>query len=363
MLKEIKIAGGGIAGLVSAINLKRAGFEVFIFEKEKKIGNHYPKNPQLLPNWFSKKNILEEIAECGIKIKFLREIKEIEIKLPYQKIEIVSKKEPIGYVVLRGGKGSLEDNLRKIAEKAGVKFVNNFFVKEKDFQKFNIVAIGKSKILTIGYGQVFKGNFNPKKLIVSLDPKYSPSLGYCYLFPFSEKKAILKISKKFAEKISLKENLAKFKKEVLKSNEEFLYDFWTKRSFKIPKKAKINNTLFVGEAAGFQDPLFRFGLRYAIISGYLAAKAIIEGKNYDLLWKKLLLPEFKKINLFREIFEKIKKEGFKNLPPLPKTIQFEKIKNLWNSKKVSFILRVIKANPFFLKKEVLFLLEKLFLEL
>jgi len=31
--------------------------------------------------------------------------------------------------------------------------------------------------------------------------------------------------------------------------------------------------LYTGEAAGFQDALFGFGLRYAMLSGHLAARA------------------------------------------------------------------------------------------
>ncbi len=42
----------------------------------------------------------------------------------------------------------------------------------------------------------------------------------------------------------------------------------------------------VGEAAGFQDYLWGFGIRYAIISGNLIAKSIIEGVDYEMLWKK-----------------------------------------------------------------------------
>src|SRR3989344_4881005 len=49
--------------------------------------------------------------------------------------------------------------------------------------------------------------------------------------------------------------------------------------------------LLVGEAAGFQDKLFGFGIRFALISGILAATSFIEIKNYDDLWK----PEFMRL--------------------------------------------------------------------
>ena len=38
--------------------------------------------------------------------------------------------------------------------------------------------------------------------------------------------------------------------------------------------------LYVGEAAGLQDLLWGFGIRYALRSGYLAAKSLIEDRDY-----------------------------------------------------------------------------------
>jgi flavin-dependent dehydrogenase len=44
--------------------------------------------------------------------------------------------------------------------------------------------------------------------------------------------------------------------------------------------------LYTGEAAGLQDFLWGFGMRYAINSGYYAAQSIIHGKDYEQLIKK-----------------------------------------------------------------------------
>lgn len=63
----------------------------------------------------------------------------------------------------------------------------------------------------------------------------------------------------------------------------------------IPKTAIKGGHLLVGEAAGFQDVAFGFGIRYVILSGYLASKSIIEKINYDKLWKEMFLDELKKL--------------------------------------------------------------------
>ncbi|PIP23787.1 MAG: hypothetical protein COX36_01400, partial [Candidatus Nealsonbacteria bacterium CG23_combo_of_CG06-09_8_20_14_all_38_19] len=44
----IKIAGAGVAGLTTAINLAKAGYEVVVHEKFPSVGGHYKENPQLL---------------------------------------------------------------------------------------------------------------------------------------------------------------------------------------------------------------------------------------------------------------------------------------------------------------------------
>jgi flavin-dependent dehydrogenase len=51
--------------------------------------------------------------------------------------------------------------------------------------------------------------------------------------------------------------------------------------------AAIGARLYVGEAAGFQDALFGFGLRYALISGHLAGRAYARGhpSDFEQAWR------------------------------------------------------------------------------
>ena len=54
---------------------------------------------------------------------------------------------------------------------------------------------------------------------------------------------------------------------------------------RIPKIERAGR-LLVGERAGLQDALAGFGLRYAMISGALAARSILEGLHYESLLRK-----------------------------------------------------------------------------
>ena len=56
-------------------------------------------------------------------------------------------------------------------------------------------------------------------------------------------------------------------------------------NFHLKRNATSNGARFVGEAAGFQDYLFGLGLRYALTSGSLAARSILESRDFDELWK------------------------------------------------------------------------------
>jgi flavin-dependent dehydrogenase len=54
----------------------------------------------------------------------------------------------------------------------------------------------------------------------------------------------------------------------------------------LTRSACRGRVLLAGEAAGFQDALWGFGIRYALLSGHLAARALLSGADYDCLWKR-----------------------------------------------------------------------------
>jgi flavin-dependent dehydrogenase len=69
--------------------------------------------------------------------------------------------------------------------------------------------------------------------------------------------------------------------------------------------------LRVGEAAGFQDALWGFGIRIAIDSGVAAARAILENRNYDSLWKEALYPLLETSKVNRMIFNNLGNRGYR----------------------------------------------------
>lgn len=80
-------------------------------------------------------------------------------------------------------------------------------------------------------------------------------------------------------------------------------------SFSLKNNFKKNNNLFVGEAAGLQDVLWGFGMKYAFTSGFLAARSIINGENYEKKAKERFSNKLKSSLVNRFLWERA---GFGN---------------------------------------------------
>ena len=83
-------------------------------------------------------------------------------------------------------------------------------------------------------------------------------------------------------------------------------------NFLYPSTARNGRILFAGEAAGFQDALWGFGMRYAMLSGHLAARALIEKmpERYERLWKKRLGGIMRTSIVNRYFYERLGDTGY-----------------------------------------------------
>ncbi|MEM2955060.1 MAG: NAD(P)/FAD-dependent oxidoreductase [Candidatus Nanoarchaeia archaeon] len=328
-----KILGAGISGLTSAINLAKNGEDVIVYEKRPKVGMKMKPNFQLFGNWDTSDDIIDHLKSFGVDINYQTKLDRIIFYSPNLKhtAQLYSSSRPVGYTVIRGGKNSLECYLAKQAKKLGVKIITNFNKRIKA----DIIAAGSKRLDGVGYGSIFKGRFDKKTAIVLFDYNYAPG-GYAYILPHSKRIATVAIAMRpwdnpqnMFQKLISEHKI--FKEHLV--NSKLLYNFSGFINFSIPNTAIEGNSLLVGEAAGFQDAAFGFGMRYAIYSGYLASKSILERKNYDELWKKAFLHELKKTLKIRYVLEKI---GNNFLNRLIKNIgerDIEEFTNIWNSER------------------------------
>src|SRR5262249_17773860 len=80
--------------------------------------------------------------------------------------------------------------------------------------------------------------------------------------------------------------------------------------FDLTRSTTVEYRRYVGEAAGFQDYLFGFGIRYALLSGALAARSIIEGVNYDKLCRDCLRSQLRTSLVNRYWYEFLGQSGY-----------------------------------------------------
>lgn len=300
---EINIAGAGLGSLTSAINLAKNGYKVKVYERNKDVGLRHHGDFQGLPNWTMRKDILLCLKEMNIEKFPYYELKEVELYLHKSNCIYIKSKIPLAYLVKRGGENSIDFALRDLAIKNKVEILFN-----KKAENCQIIGTGPKKVSGIAHGITFKTNSDDKKILMVSDELTGK--GYAYLFIINGEGTLCTVLFEQFEraKLCLEKTINIFKQltDIEIKNEKKFGGFG---NFFIPKSAIVNGKFLIGESAGFQDYLFGFGMKYAIFSGYFSAKAIIENKNYDKLWKDAFLDELKVSVVNRYIFRRLSDKG------------------------------------------------------
>ncbi len=166
---------------------------------------------------------------------------------------------------------------------------NSTYGKEKP----DINATGAKYSHCIGYGQHFVDVEETETIYVLQNHKYCP-FGYMCILPYSNNEATLILGNFNPSKKSLlKENYQRVLNDIPQFRDytngaSVKYDLHGVGNFGIPSTSKNGSTILVGERAGFLEAYRGYGVHNAIISGYLAALSIVNGSDYDKLWKEML---------------------------------------------------------------------------
>jgi flavin-dependent dehydrogenase len=261
-----------------------------------------------LENWSSEEDVLEQLARCGIAPSF--EFHAVSRGVAFDawgaRYRIESDK-PLYYVVRRGWhEGTLDRSLLTLAQALGVDVRFSDRLKRVDGNA--VLASGPRVADAIAVGYVFDTDMNDGDWIC-FDQKLAP-LGYAYLLVHggrgtlascmfagfkSQAECVARTVAAFQERVGLTMRNAR--------------RFGGYANFRVPRTAVQGGHLVIGEQAGFQDALAGFGMRYALRSGILAARSIIEGVDYTALWHRELLPPLKAGIANRFIFNTIGDRG------------------------------------------------------
>lgn len=302
MVGKIKILGAGISGLTASINLAKGGFDVTVFEKSSSVGSRFHNDFQGLENWSDETDALQILKNLSLKTDFWnRGFKKASIYTDLKKEYTAKDADNLFYLVQRGPQDSLDENLKNQALDAGVEIKFNSKITGDECDIIATGVYGKKPVGVVK-GIVFDTD-SEDSIILILNDKLAFK-GYSYLLVADGKatlacvviKDLSKANSCFKNSFEAFSKLKNFKIENKRS-------FAGYGTFALNESNKQNRKLFVGEAAGFQDLFLGFGMKYALLSGYAAAKSIMKEKDYDMIWRELFLDKQKTSAANRLIYE------------------------------------------------------------
>ncbi len=281
---QIRIIGAGPSGLCAAINLARAGCHVTVYERQDEVGRRFHGDFQGIENWSTPVDFIDALHTMSIAPAFFCRPQwggELRMRGGYG--GAVRSPKPLFYLTLRGSmEGSLDRSLKAQALDAGVTLK---FGCRRDLGDAHIIAAGPARPNVMASGVVFRTDL-PDTVTAVLHNAIAPA-GYAYLLVQDGRATLATVYyRRFRKAAAHLERATGYFQAQRPFSMEGARPFTGYGNFYPVRSAVHRHRLYVGEAAGFQDFLFGFGIRYALMSGYLAARSIIEGRSYDLLWRE-----------------------------------------------------------------------------
>lgn len=308
----VEIAGAGPSGLAAAITLAKAGRRVVVHEAQREVGSRFLGDLQGLENWTTEQDALEWLRELGYATDFAVVPCSNGVFFdawgkPYE----IRDKKPLFYLVERGpGADSLDSALLRQALQLGVEV--RFNNRLERMEGAGVLAVGPKAADAIAVGYHFDTSMRNGFWAIC-DDELAPK-GYAYLLVMNGKGTVKScmFSGFKQEKLYVERTVSAFQKLVgLKMQNPRAHG--GVGNFRLPSSAYSGRHPLAGEQAGFQDTLWGFGMRLAILSGTLAARSLLEGKNYDDSWHHELRPQLQASIVNRVLYDMLGNRGYRSL--------------------------------------------------
>jgi flavin-dependent dehydrogenase len=279
---QATVFGGGMSGLIAALNLAKEGYDVLVREKQSGFGGSRIYNPS---THVTPIDPVESSRYIGIDIKpAFHEVNTIAFYMPGVRFTIPTEGF---YAVERGDRvSSLDTLLYEECRKAGVSFEFDSPLTPTELEDLppnSIIACGLTpsayKMLDVPYhrwyGWITRGDIGLSDYAWTWWDDCITEYGYFssvnnYFFDLL-----------FSSREVSRESLDKYKRFRLR-NEGMEHDDWEYVSGVVPIAEPNNPRLFwkgailSGTISGAMDPLFWFGISGALVTGRVAAMAVTD---------------------------------------------------------------------------------------
>jgi len=306
----VQVVGAGPAGLAAAITLASAGRRVVVHEAQREVGHRFGADLQGLENWSTKGDVLDALRQAGITNAFEKSPCSVGTAFDaWDGRHVVRSAQPLCYLVERGpGKGSLDSALLEQALALGVEV--RFGSRKKSLEGPGILAVGPKAADAIAVGFHFETGM-PDGFWLILDDAVAPQ-GYSYLLAMRGRGTV-----KSCMFTGFKQERLYVGRTVERFRRLAGLEMRNPRphggvgNFRVPATAFSGTHPIAGEQAGFQDAFAGFGMRYAILSGVMAARSLLGGGDYEAAWRRELKELIKTSIVNRAIYSVLGNRGYR----------------------------------------------------
>ena len=314
MGREVHIAGAGPAGLAAALVAAKAGMQVVVHERRQEVGSRFHGDFQGLENWSTEGDVLDDLAGQGIEPNFEAvPIREQVLFDPDGRERAYRSEQPFYYLVRRGtGPGTLDQGLKDQALSNGVEL--RFRDSVQHLPERSVIATGPRRVLALVVGYLFDTDA-ADGVFVALGERLAPS-GYSYLLINRGRGTVAScMFRDFHNQGRYLEDTLAFFRSRVSFNLRNIRRYGGYGNLSGPRASHRDRRWVAGEAGGFQDALWGFGIRIALASGYLAGAAIVNGSTQpdDRLLEQRLMATYRTSVVNRFFYEKLGDLGYRGL--------------------------------------------------